>query len=77
MLEQLENAIKKIGLNGEEKEILRKGLAEGKFSNHAKEVCNMLRYRGKYDAATTVEDMGPLYDPHDFWDNQPVPRLGE
>ena len=21
--------------------------------------------------------MGPLYDPHDFWDKQPVPKIGE
>lgn len=77
MAEMLEQSIKKIGLNPEEKDILRMGLMTNTFSKHAKEVAEMLRMRGKYDTATTVQEMGPLYDPHDFWDKQPVPKIGE
>ena len=68
MLELLENNIRKIGLNPEEKDTLRDGLKSGSFSVRAKEVADQLRRRGKYDTATMVQEMGPLYDPHDFWD---------
>jgi len=40
---QLEHSIKKIGLSGEEKELLRSGLTSGKFSHKAERVCQMLR----------------------------------
>ena len=28
-------------------------------------------------AADHLEDIQPLFDPHAFWDDQPVPKLGE
>ena len=37
----------------------------------------MLYRRGKRDIATMILEMGPLYDPHDFWDSEPVPKMGE
>ena len=73
----LEENLKPLALANEEAEILRKGLLEGKFNKAAKIVAYMLRRRGKMETATIVEEMGPLYDPHDFWDNQPVPKTGE
>lgn len=73
----LEENLKPLALINEEADILRMGLRDGKFNKAAKIVTYMLRRRGQGETATIIEEMGPLYDPHDFWDNQPVPKTGE
>ena len=77
LIAMLEENLKPLNLLGEEANILRNGLLEGKFNKAAKIVHHMLRMRRQHETATIVEEMGPLYDPHDFWDNQPVPKTGE
>jgi hypothetical protein len=36
-----------------------------------------LRERGKNEIASKLMDISPLFDPHDFWQNQPVPHANE
>jgi glycylpeptide N-tetradecanoyltransferase len=76
-MDMLEENLKPLNLKQEEADILRMGLRDGKFNKAAKIVHYMLARRGERETATVVEEMGPLYDPHDFWDNQPVPKIGE
>lgn len=64
-------------LNGDQKESLREGLKNGKFSKAAKNIAEDLQKKGKYEKARQLEDMGPIFDPHDFWHNQPVPKMNE
>ena len=73
----LEENIKKIGLSSDEKDILREGLKNGEFKEATDHVVDLLKVRGQFSTATTIEEMGPLFMPHDFWDNQPVPKTGE
>jgi len=77
LMQMLEENLKPLGLQPDEAGILKQGLLDGKFNKAAKIVHYMLRCRGKHETATIVEEMGPLYDPHDFWDDQPVPKIGE
>ena len=62
-----------IGLKSEQKDMLRDGLKNECFSKTAKEVALELRKKGKHDEALALTDMSPLFDPHNFWHNQPVP----
>lgn len=61
-------------LEKSEYELLKQAIGKGKF----KAVCSIvqlkLRERGKYQAAEKLSEIAPLFDPHEFWDNQPVPR---
>jgi hypothetical protein len=77
LLDLLERKMKLLHLNPEHKEILRNGLKEEKFSKKAKEVAEELRKKGKHEEAAKLVDMSPLFDPHDFWRNQPVPQANE
>ena len=77
MMELLEKNMKGLSLNSEEKELLRNSLKTGRFSKGASLVITTLRKKGKHEAADKIKDMAPLFDPHDFWDNQPVPKMHE
>lgn len=69
--------MKQFHLNPEQKEVLRNGLKEEKFSKTARQVADELRKKGKHEEAAKLVDMSPLFDPHDFWRNQPVPQANE
>lgn len=51
------------------------GLKSNKFASTAKMIVSQLREKGEWKDASTLEDIAPLFDPHEFWDNQPVPKL--
>ena len=33
-----------------------------------------MRQRQEYDRISALEDIIPLFEPHQFWDSQPVPK---
>ena len=35
------------------------------------------KYKGNYKVQKTIDNLEPLYDIHDFWDSQPVPKAYE
>ena len=35
------------------------------------------KYEGNYKMIKAIDNMIPLYDSHDFWDSQPVPKAYE
>ena len=77
MMDMLETRMKNLSLQPEQMELLRNGLKNETFSKNAADVANQLRQRGKHQEAHDLRDMSPLFDPHDFWHNQPVPKVGE
>ena len=77
MEELLEKQMEPLKLEDKDKDFLRTSLKTGKFSKGAAIIAKKLREKRKYDRAQKLEDMGPMFDPHDFWNNQPVPRLNE
>jgi hypothetical protein len=34
-------------------------------------------YQGNYKVCKTIDKVEPLYDIHEFWDSQPVPKPNE
>ena len=54
--------------------MLQMGLEKGNFKSAAKIVIGSLQKRGMYEEASRLDDMMPLFEPHNFWDNQPVPK---
>jgi glycylpeptide N-tetradecanoyltransferase len=36
-----------------------------------------MKMRGFFDHADKLVEMAPLFDPHDFWNHQPVPKMNE
>lgn len=63
-----------MGLKAPEVAMLKGAIANGKFASGAKMVVQMLRQRQNYEGASRLEDIAPLFDPHNFWDQQPVPK---
>jgi hypothetical protein len=35
------------------------------------------KYKGNYKVLKIIDNLEPLYDAHDFWDSQPVPKAYE
>jgi hypothetical protein len=35
------------------------------------------KYEGNYKVIKAIDNLVPLYDAHDFWDSQPVPKAYE
>ena len=64
-------------LHEDEKNLLRKSLETNRFKQGVEIVKKALRKREEDKAADKLEDIQPLFDPHQFWDDQPVPKLGE
>ena len=77
MLDLLEHKMKQLKLDDSQQEILKEGLKNERFSKSAQLVANQLRQKYKHDQAEKLMDMSPLFDPHDFWHNQPVPKACE
>ena len=50
------------------------GLEQNKFKNSAKLIAESMRKAERYDTASKLEDIIPLFEPHQFWDEQPVPK---
>ena len=64
-------------LHDHEKALLRQSLETNRMKVGAEMVCKALNKRNENRAAERLEDMVPLFDPHQFWESQPVPKLGE
>ena len=49
------------------------------YQDKVKEMINFLKekFKGNYKIMKRLNNMEPLYDTHDFWDSQPVPRAYE
>ena len=56
-----------------EKQLLIQGLEKNKFKSSAEMVCSILRKRDDYEGAEKLRDRIPLFEPHRFWEEQPVP----
>lgn len=79
MMELLEKEMDKedMPLHEDEKNLLRKSLETGKFKSGVDMCKRALRMRDEEKAAEKLEDIEPLFYPHQFWDDQPVPKLGD
>ena len=77
MVELLNIKMKELKLDDTQKDLLVEGLKNEKFSKSASVVANQLRQKNKHEEASKLMDMSPLFDPHDFWHNQPVPKAHE
>lgn len=75
--ELLQRNKQRLNLNANEIKLLESGIEKGTF----KSVCNMIKVslhkRKLYEEASRLDDMIPLFEPHRFWDNQPVPKPAE
>lgn len=77
MTQLLEKKMQDLKLDDKEKDIMRTGLNSNSFRAAAKETADLLRRRGKFDQASQLIDFAPLFDVHDFWQYQPVPKINE
>ena len=77
LLEHLNVKMAELKLDENQRDTLREGLQKQRFSQSASVVANQLRQKNKHDEASKLIDMSPLFDPHDFWHNQPVPKPNE
>ena len=77
LLELLDRNKKKLNLNPNEVTLLQNGIKKGNFASAAKIVKASLRKRHCYNEESLLDDMVPLFEPHNFWDNQPVPKPAE
>ena len=76
LLELLEENFKKMkNLSDMQKMFLKEGLKTQKFLKAAKLVTAKLRQDHHFEDASILEDISPLFDAHEFWDHQPVPKL--
>lgn len=50
------------------------GLEQNKFKNSAKLIAESMRNSNRHATASKLEDIIPLFEPHQFWDEQPVPK---
>jgi hypothetical protein len=68
----------KIKLDADAKEALRTLAAnEPSYQGKVKIMLDHLKkdkFKGNYKALKQIENMEPLYNLHDFWDSQPVPK---
>lgn len=79
MMDLLEKEMAKddMPLHDHEKKLLRNGLQTGRMSNAVKIVKTALLKRDEEKASAYLEDMEPLFAPHEFWDAMPVPRMND
>lgn len=69
-----------IKLDQDTKDFLRNEAAsETTYKEKMKKMLDILkdRYKGNYRMLKNIDNVGPLYDIHDFWDSQPVPKAYE
>ena len=54
--------------------MLRKGLEMNRFKSYAEICCKQMEEHGQYATSNKLRDVIPLFEPHKFWDSQPVPK---
>lgn len=67
-------------LDHDQKEMVRESIKQGKNRQEIhKQVLQAVEEKGNYDRRSLkkAQNMAPLYDAHDFWDSQPVPKAYE
>ena len=62
------------GLKNVEKKLLMQALETGTFKKTAILIVTQLRQKKEYQKALMIEDHIPLFEPHRFCDEQPVPK---
>lgn len=66
-----------LNLTDNELKLLEGGIEKGNFKSASNLVKTTLQKRRLYEEASRLDDMVPLFEPHRFWDNQPVPKPTE
>ena len=61
-------------LKPQEKALLMSAIEKGTFAKTAQLIISQMRANQEYDRISALEDVIPLFEPHMFWDNQPVPK---
>jgi len=73
----LDKEMSKLPLHDHEKKMLTHSLEQSRFKSGVDIVRQALIKREEHDAAGRLEDIVPLFNAHGFWDEMPVPKLGE
>ena len=75
----IEEQLSGVKLNSDQKELLKNCINEESFQENFKKLLESLKssHSGNYRALKKIESIAPLYDAHDFWDSQPVPKAYE
>jgi len=73
----LDKEMSKLKLHDHEKKMLHLSLEQNRFKQGVDIVRQALGKRDQWDDAGRLEDIVPLFSPHGFWDEMPVPKLGE
>ena len=76
-LEILDKEMSKLPLHEHEKKMLIASLESNRFEQGVRIVGKALIKREEEEAAGRLEDIIPLFNDHGFWDEMPVPKLGE
>ena len=78
-LEYIENELKDLKLNAHQKKMLKDCINNEEYKNNFKNLLKSLKSTnsGNYKALKKIDSIAPLYDAHDFWDSQPVPKAYE
>ena len=66
-----------VKLDADTKDQLNQSVAD--VASYKEKVSKLLetlrkKYEGKYKVIKAIDNLIPLYDAHDFWDSQPVPK---
>ncbi len=73
--ELFEETQKAWNLKRAEKQLLEKALETDTFKKTATLIITQLRQKKEYEKAALIEDHISLFEPHRFWDEQPVPKV--
>lgn len=73
--ELFEETQKAWNLKTAEKKLLEKALETDTFKKTATLIITQLRQKKEYMKAAQIEDHISLFEPHRFWDEQPVPKV--
>lgn len=78
-VEYIENELTDLKLNTIQKKMLKDCISNEKYQENFRLLLKSLKstHSGNYKALKKIESIAPLYDAHDFWDSQPVPKAYE
>jgi hypothetical protein len=70
----------RVRLTADRRDEIRKQIEEeGTYKEKVKKVLEILRvdFKDNHKTMKEIDKLEPLYDAHDFWDSQPVPKAYE
>lgn len=78
-IEYIEKELAGLKLNSDQKKLLKDCINNESYQESFKELLTSLKASNSnnYRALRKIESIAPLYDAHDFWDSQPVPKAYE